>query len=271
MGGDIQMKHAILVCPPDTALLKATKDYPVVLSVGSLSSITEAFHRAGGNRVHKIHVEVKGNLSDIPLQEEWKDLPIDLFMEGMGPLTELAPRLPFFRRARTVVYLPSSNKATYASLQVLASLGVPCGLWLQASIHWENFNNLMHYALFPKFPHAPVEPFEYIRSSYNPESIVSLDHVYYKDDTTFIPLKKNEDIRDFESVTEENRKTQASRLRRFMQNNDKCATCKAWRICLGKMLPYDATGKKCSSVMSELFDSVAEVYQLKHSGEPCQR
>jgi hypothetical protein len=241
-----------LVCPKSERLLGLLRGKSLVVRVPSTDEIQDAYDRAGAeNSVHCIAVEERNALSAIPLRDEWKAIPIFLQVPEMGDFKKVLKRIRQLRELNIRVFMPAARADNLVSQRILSSLLVPTGLVLAPPLDWVAVNDLMHYAVYTRTPHADIEPFGYVKSSYNPQEFTYLQTPIFENPLKYAHIDEQENIalsaaglldgrwigRGLESLpglceSAEYRHSLNSWQAIFLENR-RCSYCPAWRLCQG--------------------------------------
>ncbi|MFC2112025.1 hypothetical protein ACFLTA_02050 [Bacteroidota bacterium] len=230
--------------------------------------------------------EHKGSLADMPLSEEWIDIPLAVYAQGMGDFTTLVSRLPLLRRMNIKVYFSTTRNESYRELKILASLGVQgCLIIDPESVDWNLVSDLMHYVVYTKTRHANIDPFSYIVEKHKKDSRTDYNHVYFNDPAVFIhvgplqeislshdKLRKGEFLGkglDLMAGLDEN-EDYISHMNQWQEDfiqTKECSFCPGWRVCLGK---FSTGGKldECSAFFSEMLEAVDYVKSRDKKKEP---
>ncbi|MDR0206326.1 MAG: hypothetical protein LBI45_03595 [Bacteroidales bacterium] len=190
---------------------------------------------------------INKNITEIDFQEEWRDMNLVIYAEGLGKVRDLIALLPVIKRLNLKFFLDGAKKENYDAVQILSSLGVYSGIVINEKADWEKLTDLMYYALCGRIPHAPIEPFQYVYDSYEKNVLVDYSTVFFNNSDRFFTVRDNFNEKD---VTESQRKQQVFRQKFFYQATP-CSSCAGWRICMGKYAVLeDKTG--CQAFTNEL-------------------
>jgi hypothetical protein len=282
------MNSPIFVCPNDQGLLGGFTGYAVAVRVSDPADIVDAVANVqdAGNELYCVIVQTDQPLSELKFHDEQLAVPLAVMAPSMGNFRALAKNVGSLRRPTLRVYLPCNNPDNLAALRILSSLGIhSCAEFVTGTNDWDALADLATYAVLGRNPHASIEPFSFIASSYNPHSTVAWGSIEFDDPTRYLHLDKKGQValsRDelrrgvfaagnigeigsqalTSAIVE-----RANAWRQFFVDNHACASCAGWKICLGKFaddLPEDGG---CTKFFSELIDVAAT---LKASAPHCE-
>lgn len=280
----------VLVCPDSERLLRKLRGRSVVVRVPSADHIQGAYERAGAaNRVHCILVEEQRALSAIPLREEWKGVPVSLHVPEMGDLRAVLKKLRQLREWNIRVFMPGFPADNLTSHRILSSLLVPTGLPLAPPLDWDAVNDLMHYAMYTRTPHADIEPFGHVRSTYDPQEFTYLQSPLFENPLRYLHLDAEENIalsaaalREGPQIgsglaalpglheSAEYRHSLYSWQAAFLENR-RCSYCPAWRLCQGSFLADCERDEKVFRFFDDLLaaaDAARAVRQSEAKWQP---
>jgi hypothetical protein len=278
------MKNNIIpVINQDENLIAELKGYAIVLYVNRVEDIKKV-----ADTIHepsKIHCIVYENsrcsLSSIYIDPDWKGIPIHLYLSGIGDFSSLAPQLHVLRELDLRVFLYANSPDAITDVQILSSLGVHSGVFLAPNHkYWEEINDLLHYSVYGKINHTPVEPFGFLCRTYNQQEYHQINDVYFNNPRRYLHLNSNaeiylhrEDIQLGEPIAvgidhlenihaNAHYKNELVAWQNHFLKEDGCAYCPAWRICQGY---FDTCGDtaKCTEVMSDLLEGI-EFYKISN-------
>lgn len=269
------IKHS-LVIPFEPKLISSLQNYEVVVKTSNGDKIVDAYrwaHRPG-LKLRNIWFTPGIPVSFVELQENWKSIPIALFTEQLGDLKIFLQKKRIFTTLNIRIFLSNSIKRNYTDLQILSSLGIHCGIYFDGkSTDWDSMNDLMHYSVYGKAGHAPVEPFHYIVSNYTTGKITNFDAMYFDDPEIFLHLDEEMNIAlsssdlamnkfigkgrdDLENIHENPTflKKKQDWQQHFLQPND-CASCRSWRVCGGKFADCLELNPGCENFFTEMMNA----------------
>lgn len=277
------MSDRILVCPLDETLIARLHGHVLAVRVQDPNDVARARAMTESRaRLHCVILDSAQPLASLPL-EALTGVPLALFSPTVGDLEELFPRLPALRELRVQVYLPLSGSTTLRDARILASLGVPAALcWDAPNIDWDGLEDLLAYAAFGKLPHADIEPFSYVISSYSTRGLVDFGAVYFDEPARYLHVSRegklahtSADLRegrffaDGEALADlppvDRQEDARDRTDHFFLDRDGCASCAGFRVCLGKFPGEREKSPGCGQLFSKLVD-IAEGHSRKDTG-----
>lgn len=278
------MTSLIIVCPYDTNLLAKLKRWKIVVRTDDGKAICR-IHRevSKANDLHAITFRTEKPLCVLSFKEEWVNLPLAVYAEEFGEYKDLLTQLERLKKANVRIFLSTQHAFNYTGLRILSSLNISCGLYFNGGIpDWERLNDLMHYAIYSRTRHAPVEPFNWLVSHYLPAGYTEYNTVYFDDPARYIHVNEKEQIaltgsdlsagnfigEGIETLENINADDLYADFfnRRYdtMQQLDECAYCPAFRICLAKFSHLRNKKKTCRPFFSDFMDA-ADFYFSKQN------
>lgn len=272
------MTSPILVVPPAEHILCRLQQYALVIRLNDERDIDSALKLVSGCRLnlHGLWVETSTPLGAIELRESWAGAGIALHVPSAGSYREVRHQLPLLRRLGLRVYLPATTEDNVLAARILASLSVPTAVVLKGSgVLWEPLAGLTAYALLGSAPRETIEPFHYIASSYRADRPVDYSAVYFDDPRVFRHI--DEDGRIALTTGDARRKrfvadsidmlSDLEQSQRFIERAeawqsgftrrpDVCASCEAWRVCLGKFAADALRDSGCRKYFVGMIDVV---------------
>ena len=263
-----------IVCPFDRDLIEHIENRAVVVDVSSPFDVIHAAACVSGrNNLVAVRLHWSEELSALPFHESWKGIPLVVYAPRFGEFRRFIQMIALLRTLRPQVFLSSDYVGSCTSLQCMASLGISCGLLFgDKPIDWESVNGLMHYAVYGKAQHAPIEPFRYGVSHYDPCAFTSLRGAYFDDPAQYVHVDENLNValvahhmRTRVFVGAGIATTHAAALavalreysRRWQQHMralDCCSFCPAFRLCCGHFASADAP-LGCRAFFSDFLDA----------------
>ena len=243
------------------------RDNSIVIKLSNPEDVVGVFQRYYGDyNIFQICLDLGfGSLSQIQFNKDWENIPLLIFAYNLGDLNYILNIVGLIQSCKIRVMLPSSNKETYASLKILSSLGVDCGIFFnQEHADSETFLDLASYYYMSPVPHASIEPFANVKENIHQDHNHSFDEVYFIDEKRFIYIH---------SENEFSFAPQSKRLSLYLSDDDlekeqvnfklknyyghfmeldQCSKCKAFKICnhkLNSSFNYD-----CQQVMADVFE-----------------
>ena len=275
------MTTHILVCPFNERILSHLQGRALVVKVDKPDEICRAAADVSRfkNHLHCVLFYAKDSLADIAFQEDWKNIPLALYASEIGHFSKLANNLSLIRHFNLRVHLPIDREENYTSLRILSSLGIASTVVFgEKNIDWEKLSDLMTYTILGRVHHAPIEPFRYISSHYNPTQQTGFDSVYFDDPSKYLHLNEegfvslsHKDLMEGRFIADDiNQIGDLSQCpayieyheawKQFFLKPDGCAYCQGWRVCLGKFSPGTGDYSGCKQFFIE-FMEVVEQYQ----------
>ncbi|MEE9213744.1 MAG: hypothetical protein V3U54_02980 [Thermodesulfobacteriota bacterium] len=264
-----------IVCPNKKSLLQSFTGRTVAVRVNSpdLAEEAVAHVRESGNNLFCVIIEFNSPLDDIEFRENQKNIPLAIMVPSLGKFRNLVKHLNMLRDFNLRVYLSCDNHENLVGLRILSSVGIhSCAVFGNGKNDWEALCDLMTYAVLERAPHASIEPFTFIASHYDPFSYLEWSSIHFDDPKHFLhldakgrvalshaELSKKKFIAQSISeivVTAEfpaiRRRTQA--WKRYFVNNHPCASCRGWKVCLGKFAVDVPRNNGCSAFFLEMIE-----------------
>lgn len=277
------MDH-ILVINHNENLISRLRSKALVVKTSDLFAFRDIAHTVNEfNKLHSIQAVVKGKLSDLPVTEDWGGIPVSLFIREFGDIRSFIRKSGLWRNLSVRVFLSSAIPENFTYLQMMASLGVDCGIWFEdGNTDWQAAADLLHYAIYGKTPHASIEPFVYLVDNYKAGDQTDFSAVYFNDPIRYLHLDDNGNValssgdlaRGEFACTLDNlqeiRETTAYQDRMIawqevFLNSEICSSCPAWRVCLGKFAKTAADQPGCRDLFNDMMEA-AEFVQ-SNAGE----
>jgi hypothetical protein len=268
-----------IVCPDNPSLLASFTGCTVAVRVNhpEQASLAAARVRESGNHLFCVIIESGSPFADMELQEDQKDLPLAVMAPSLGKFRHLAPRLQLLRNFNLRVYLPCDRPENIVGLRILSSLGIHgCAVLGNGRQDWEALADLMTYAVLERIPHAAIEPFAFIASLYDPFSYLEWGCLYFDDPQHFLHLDAQGRValspaelgkkrfiapslseiapgEEFPAIRE-----RAEAWKHYFVDNHPCASCAAWKICLGKFASEVPENQGCAGFFREMLEVVRQ-------------
>jgi hypothetical protein len=274
----------IMVVPFSPDLIARCRGHVIVVRAGAPGDIPaiEKTVSSAGARLHCISFALDASLEEYPMHDTFQHLPIALSLDRLGPYRAVREKIRKLSQSNTRVFLPAADESM-RSLRILSSLGVACGIAFNGSVScWETLSDLMHYAVYGRLDHGPVEPFHYIVEHYAPDELTDFSSVYFNNVRKYLHLDERGSIaltrqecesgifiapgpEEVVSITEKPAyRERISSWRSYFIGFSRCACCKAWRICGGMFDDYGDAYPHCSELMSDLLEG-AEFHRAQKS------
>jgi len=279
------MIDPILVCPFDKKLLDKLKRRKVVIHTNDLNVLPHILKEVNKSiDLHALKIQTEKPLSTIVFEEKWATLPMVIYSTDFGEFKDLMPQLGKIRKSNVRIFLSPHREHNFTGLRILSSLQISCGINFNGDpLNWSLMNDLMHYAIYGRAPHAPVEPFDWLVSHYHPADYTDYDFVYFNNPAKYLHINEKEQIALTETDLlngnlidegigsldniEENRKYNDSLNFRYeiMLRMNECAFCSAFRICLAKFSSLPNKKDTCKVFFSDFLDAADYYYSIKNS------
>ncbi|MCK5506246.1 MAG: hypothetical protein KAJ10_13860 [Thermodesulfovibrionia bacterium] len=282
------MKSRFLVCPFNEELINSLRGESLVININTFDEISAVVDIVKQSQAHLHCLKINTNVpvSSIPFHKDWMNIPIALYASRLGRFSDFGRRIPVIRQLNLRIYLPSNDKEAYTGIRILSSLGIEAAITMtEGDVNWELLSDLMSYAYFGLIPHAPIAPFGYIATNYNPQNRTDFGAVYFDDQHQYLHLdvkgrvalsqrdldegnfiaQKIHDIGDL--AQNDKYGIRLNSWRDFFLKTDGCAYCQGWRVCLGKFSDASGNGNNCRIFFAELLDSVQQHQSLQKGKE----
>jgi len=276
-----------LVLNFDEKLISKFKGENIIITSDSFNLLNRTYDVVNKeNKLQNVTVYFQGALTSIKFLENWKKIPLAVYVNSVGSYRMLFHMLPVIRPMNLKIFLPASNRQSLIDCQTLSSLGIYTGIYFnKKEIDWDKIRELGMYAMFSKTQHAPIEPFQHISTRYKPEEPLDFNAVYYNDPKRYLHLNSEGKVAltyhhllegkfaldAYEKIStlkdnEDYNKYITAHQRHFLEKTV-CASCPAWRVCMGKFENMIDEEKSCQQFMLEVMDG-AEVHQEQHKRKP---
>jgi len=230
------------------------------------------------NKLNNITVFYDGVLTSIRFLEDWKNIPLTIYVSSLGSYRMLFHMMSALRDMSIKIFLPASNKQSYIDVQTLSSLGILAGIYFNnKNVSWDKFKDLEVYALYAKTNHAPIEPFQYVFANFKGQVRLDFGGLYYNDPNKYLHVNGDgkvaltmhdlinnnfalDSLNDVNQLkdNEEYIKLTTAWQQHFL-NKTVCSFCPTWRICLGKFIETVDANKECESFFIELLEGVENI------------
>jgi len=248
------MTEHFIVCPNKQTIINSLGGKSIVPVVTCLDDIPEVLEYVKEAEAH-LHCVIVRSAVPLSLQnfsKELKGVPIALFVESAGNMSEVIVQTGLLKELNIRIYLPMDTEYNFSVIRILSSLGIETGTSFDATVDWEKLADLMSYAFYGQVQHAPIAPFNYLAERYNNMNRNDYSAVYFEDPMTYLHMDDNahvaltskdltsgnylaESIYDIDDLNEMGGyQDKVNEWRRFFLKSDGCAYCPSWRICLGK-------------------------------------
>jgi hypothetical protein len=278
-----------LVCPNSEKLLGSLRGHSLVVSVSSAEEIRNAYSRASAeSQVRCIAVTEDRPLSEIRLADEWGAIPLSLHVPEMGDFAAVLKELRRLKELNIRIFMPAGRAANLTSARILSSLMVPTGLTFAPPVDWVALDDLMHYAMYTRTAHADIDPFSYVKSTYDPKEFTWLLTPFFENPLKYAHLDEDGNIalsaaglregawigRGAESLSTlresaEYRHAVNSWQGIFLEDR-KCAYCPAWRLCQGLVLAACETDDGVFRFMDNFITAADAALSARQAGAKWQ-
>lgn len=264
-----------IVCPDNRGLLQTLRGHEVVVRVNDARRASAAASRVreSGNNLFCVIIRSRSPLDEMEFGEDQKGIPMALMVPSPGRFRNLAKRLNLLRELNLRVYLPCDSPENLSGLRALSSVGIEtCAVFGKGRMDWESLTELMTYAVLEQAPHAPIEPFAFIASRYDPFSHLDWGSVYFDDPRRYLHVDRKGRValshaeltkrrfvaegiseiavpEDFAPVRE---RIQA--WRQLFVDNHPCASCGGFKPCMGRFAAHVRRDKGCSAFFLEMME-----------------
>jgi len=241
----------------DISLLEQLQNKTIVVETDDIEKIEEIYQTVQKcNRLFCIKLYVKQNITSISLKEEWKNIPLVVYVVrgercevrgernedcgDLGNVRDLMGMLPVLRKLNIKFFLDGAVAQNYEAVQILSSLGVYSGIVINEKADWEKLTDLIYYALCGRVAHAPIEPFQYVYDMYERNRLVDYGTAFFENSERFEYLaegrKQKAESRRQKAIpiTLFSKAPLVANWQRFFYEGSECAACEGWRICMGK-------------------------------------
>lgn len=282
------MKLPKIVIPYNKSLLRSISGQIVAVRVKNIAQAAEAADqvRDSANALFCVIVDTNSPLAELGMLDGMKEIPLAIMAPAMGKFRRVAEILPILRGGNIRVYLPCDQPDNITSLRLLSSLGIHCcALFAPGETDWEALADLMTYAVLERAPHAPMEPFEFIASSYVPGSYLDWGRVFFDDPRHFLHLDARgrvalshreastgnfiaagiAEIASADELPAISERINSWRYR-FAENHP-CAYCAGWKICLGRFAAEAGSDGECAAFFQEMLDVSRQRAAQRAGGE----
>ncbi len=264
------MSGRILVCPLDESLLLGLRDQVLVVRVAFPEQVRGAADLARKhNDLRAVVLDSPLPLADLPLREDWADIALGLQVPSLGSFATLVRSLPLLRRLDIKVFLPGDDPANLTAIRILSSLQIPTVLVLKGDLDWDGLDDLLHYALYGRIPHAPIEPFQYLVDHYQPGVRVDFGGVWFEDPSRYLHLDAQGRVAATAGDLDKGSflpwrpgEPGLDELPAMLDHQDGwrahflslggCSGCEAWQVCQGKFSMGPGVRGPCEKVFTEL-------------------
>ena len=236
------------------------------------------------NHVHAIWVYVPMlSLAYLPIDNEWMGIPIIAWIFNLGDLNIIFHKINILKELSIRIFLPISSKENFVGLKILSSLGIEVGFNYKdcENIDGEKLLDLASYFYMSPYPHASIEPFDYIWRNLNAEQNLNIDTVYFSNPKRYIfmddtynvafseqELKNKQYISNIEDFKKYEYKAEYEYKLKYYYNHfdklDACSKCPNFKICSRN---FRKKLQDCENVISEIYEYAELRSQIEHKKE----
>jgi hypothetical protein len=279
------MKH-VIVCPYVPELLEKLENVEVVIHTDTFENVNEIIQTVSRYRFKLIalRIDSKLNLSAIPFDEFWCNIPIALYVNEFGDYYDFFKKLSLLKKLNIRVFLSSGYADNYNFLKILSSLGISSGIFFDTKVFWENLSDLMIYSYYSKAQHEPIEPFNFLLKNYTYEALTDFGSVYFNNPMKFLHINTEEGVSYSSSecikgeyvvkgidkidsiIDSPEYELKRYEWQNYFLENHNCTFCPGWRICINKFNDaneYDPACKEFFTDLIEQCDSLTNQKQPK--------
>ena len=283
------MRNHILVCPYDRKLLDRMRSKAAVIRVPDIEKAISAYQYAKDAQVmiHCILVETQLPLAAIDFITGCENIPLAVYVSGLGNFRDFINKIAVLRKMNLRVFMPTSPPENFQSLRIISSLGIDSGvLFMDTDPDWDLLTDLMTYSLLGQAPHGAIEPFNYIAGHQNSTGGTDFSAVYFRDPSRYlhvdgqgqvalsgedlaagkflaVNLDQHEDIEQSEEYLQ-----RLEGWKEIFLQNEGCAYCQGFRVCLGKFRNFQSNGQGCKQFFVELMETAEQFQDLEKKRNP---
>lgn len=276
--------HA-LVCSMDNGAPSALSGQALIAVTRRAEAVSKAKDLLPpNNQLSAVVLRSPLPLEAIEFQEDWAGVPLIVYAPAMGAFRTFSRRLDVLGRLPVEILLPVSEERSFRDLTVLSSLGLRCGIVFDGpEVPWDRVNDLMHFGLYTKLPHGPIQPFHYVAAHFRPDEPLDFNDVYFDNPARYLHVDASgrialtaaegergifitDGLDGLAGIAEnENYLHRMRSWQEFFRSSSECSGCEGWRICLGKFASSLKNGCGCKTFFSDWLEAVE--FQRKQMGE----
>jgi hypothetical protein len=280
------MAEPILVCPFNEKLISGLRNRNIVIHTDDFNQIHHIRKLVNkSNQLFAVKLQTGQTFSSIDFRDDWAGIPLALYCPDFGNYKDFSRRLPVIRKLNIRIFLSAQYEFNFTALKILSSLKICSGLYITGEpFSWDLMNDLMHYAIYGKAGHAPVEPFSWLASHYEPAEYTDYSTVYFNNPARYLHLDEKENIaltesnllnsnfiaqgiQSLDQISENRNYTEVlDQKYEIMLQMDECAFCPSFRICLGKFSFLGNKAETCKPFFSDFMDA-ADYFNLKEKNK----
>jgi|WetSurMetagenome_2_1015567.scaffolds.fasta_scaffold00792_6 hypothetical protein len=277
------MSEPDFVCPPKEPLLRALAGRSVIIDLPSLDGLANAFEQARrcNVAVRCVRARFQGLLTEVKPDDSWNDIPIALYVSGVGKFRDMVLSLQVLRRLNIRVYIPASSAENLAGIRILSSLGLATAAVIDRNADWEGCSDLCTYSLLGTAAHSAIEPFARLAEHYNATGANHLATALFEDPThtfhvnddgavarTSVALARGEFIAQSIEELLKSPPPPADSSLEALAKDGPCSYCAALNVCFGEVSDPANCPDAAKTFFSDLLDAVE---QNKHQDRRARR
>lgn len=279
-------KQPVLVVPFDEGLLSKLKDQTLVVRLNQIEGLKEKRDIAcKQNRLYCFKVNYNGPLTALRFEQDAREYPVSLYVKSLGVRRDFLAMVKMLRGLNQKIFLTTDRKDNFLDAQLASSLGISVGMFRgEKKVDWEKMNDLMTSFVYGKAKHAPVEPFNFVLTHYNPREITSYSTVYFDNPQKYLHMDKDGNIafthaemvkgEFFATIDEldkifENKKFE-DRMNAWQESfisGDETANWAGWRLAEGNVTEEDKKDESCKQFFEDLLEA-AEFFVKQQESKP---
>lgn len=269
-----------LICPFDKSIISKYKGFDIVIRTGEKDEINRIDKEMPRNsRLCCIILETDNFVTDISY--DWKDIPVALYVKGIGSVSSLTEKLPEISKTNVRFYLKGRENNVYRDSRILSSLGLSTAIVIGENPNFEFLKDLMAYSCYSTIDRPLIEPFSYLAKNYTGKGIVDYRTVYFENPLRFLHIDEKgrvflskKDFSDGLCVTdgdccpEKIRSTPLfkERLAKWHETflkPDGCAYCEVYKLC-GGIFEYISKDHACRDFFIDLLGGIEFIQKKKN-------
>jgi hypothetical protein len=206
-----------------------------------------------------------------------KSIPLALWVPEIGSFKKVLGKLSVLRECNLRIFLPVHNQKNLTDVRILSSLGIMCGIYFEDTVkpvNWYLIDDLLCYDVYGRAEHAPIEPFFYAVSHYDPREPLFFTTPYFDNPTQFLHIDEDFHIalsrgllengdyfasgaEALDHIEEDEHYREALRRdENYFIENRRCAYCPAWRMCRGYFESYCKKDENCLQFFNDVLEAV---------------
>ncbi len=273
------MNNLFLVCPDNEQLINSLSGYslvPVIASIGRIESLQQLASEAN-THLHCIIINSRRPLSSITFKDEWRNIPIALFIPGVGNISSFMSQLETVKKQNLRIYLSANQDENLTAARILSSLGVETAIVFDKyTVNWDLLRDLAAYAIYNMAARADIAPFGYLKERYNPVKQINFESAYFNDPEFYLHLDDSgrvaltqeeydkgefisKNVSELATIRDNVKYLRAiEQWREHFLSFDKCACCPAWKVCMGNF-QVDEDDYTCRDFFLEIMRAIETI------------